>query len=171
MTGAAAHNQFVEAHTMSQFAATQGVPSSAILEEPQALNTILNIYYSAQIMHQHNWSSAEIVSSPNHLGRTALILNSFDATQPALFIVWRTHPARWPPEYGIGHKIVFYSVEALRCLQLHRQGLPPSKFLPAQSPSVPNQLSYNSRLRYSATGRRSRQHQGTVFSIFLPVQK
>jgi uncharacterized SAM-binding protein YcdF (DUF218 family) len=135
MTGSAAHNRFVEAHTMALFAATQGVPTSVVLEEPQALNTIQNVYYSAQIMHQHNWSSAEIVSSPNHLGRTALILHSFDATQPALFIAWRTHPARWPSEYGIGHRILFYSVEAWRCLQLRITGFPSSKFLPKSSTS------------------------------------
>jgi len=142
MTGAAAHNQFVEAHTMSQFAATQGVPSSAILEEPQALNTIQNIYYSAQIIHQHNWSSAEIVSSPNHLGRTALILNSFDATQPALFIVWRTHPARWPPEYGIGHKVVFYFRRSLTLPPTPPPGPPAIQVPPRAEPicAQPTQL-------------------------------
>jgi uncharacterized SAM-binding protein YcdF (DUF218 family) len=130
MTGAAAHNHFVEAHTMAQLAATQGVPASAILEEPQATNTIQNICYSAQLMHQHNWSSAEIVSSPNHLGRAALILKTFNLTQPALSVDWRTHPAHWPPEYSIGHEFIFYSVEAWRCLQLRITGFPSSKFLP-----------------------------------------
>jgi uncharacterized SAM-binding protein YcdF (DUF218 family) len=130
MTGAAAHNHFVEAQTMAQFAATQGVPTSAILEEPQAMNTIQNIYYSAQLMHQHNWSAAEIVSSPNHLGRTSLILRTFNAAQPMLSIDWRTHAARWPPEYSIGHELLFYSVEAWRCLQLRITGFPSSKFLP-----------------------------------------
>ena len=130
MTGAAAHNHFVEAHTMAQFAAAQGVPPSVILEEPQALNTIQNIYYSAQLMHQHSWSSAEIVSSPNHLGRTALILNVFNATQPQLAIKWHTHAAHWPAEYGLGHELLFYSVEAWRCFQLRLTGFPPSKFLP-----------------------------------------
>jgi uncharacterized SAM-binding protein YcdF (DUF218 family) len=130
VTGAAAHNRFVEAHTMAQFAATQGVPTSAILEEPQAANTIQNIYYSAQLMHQHNWSSAEIVSSPNHLGRTALILNAFNGTQPALSIDWHTHPAHWPSEYSAGHEFLFYSIEAWRCLQLRITGFPSSKFLP-----------------------------------------
>lgn len=130
MTGAAAHNQFVEAHTMAQFAATQGVPASAIYEEPQAQNTIQNIYYSAQIMHQHGWSSAEVVSSPYHLGRTDLILNTFNITQPALSIDWRTHPAHWPSEYNLGHELILYSVEAWRCLQLRVTGFPPSRFLP-----------------------------------------
>lgn len=131
VTGAAAHNQFVEAHTMAQLAETQGVPASAILEEPQAQNTIQNIYYSAQIMHQHGWSSAEVISSPYHLGRTDLILNALNIRQPALSIDWRTHPALWPPEYNFGHKIILYTVEAWRCLDLRVEGFPNSRFLPA----------------------------------------
>ena len=131
MTGGPAHNSFIEAHTMAQFAATQGVPASDILEEPQALNTIQNIYYSAQLMHQQNWSSAEVISSPHHLGRTALILKTFDTTQPALSIAWHTHPAPWPNEYSIPHELLLDYAEALHCLQLRIHGFPPSKFLPA----------------------------------------
>jgi uncharacterized SAM-binding protein YcdF (DUF218 family) len=130
MTGGPAHNHFIEADTMAQFAAAQGVPASAIYEEPQAQNTIQNIYYSAQIMHQHGWSSAEIVSSPHHLGRTDLILNTFNLTQPALSIDWRTHGAHWPPEYNIGHELTLYTIEAWRCLELRVTGFPPSRFLP-----------------------------------------
>jgi len=131
MTGGPAHNNFVEAHTMAQFAVAQGIPASDIIEEPQALNTIQNIYYSAQLMHQHNWSSAEVVSSPNHLGRTALILTTFDNAQPTLSIHWHTHPASWPHEYSLPHELLLDYGEALRCLQLRIHGFPPSKFLPA----------------------------------------
>jgi len=130
MTGGPAHNHFVEAHSMALFAESQGVPAADILEEGQAQNTVQNIFYSATIMHQHGWSSAEIVSSPYHLGRTALIMNAFNTRQPALSIDWRTHASNWPPEYGIHHKIVLNSVEAWRCLQLRFQGYPTSKFLP-----------------------------------------
>ncbi|HEY0163701.1 MAG TPA: YdcF family protein [Edaphobacter sp.] len=130
MTGGPAHNHFVEAHTMALFAATQGVPASAIFEEQQAQNTIQNIYYSAEIMHQHDWRSAEVVSSPYHLGRTALILSTFDRRQPSLAIDWSTHPSGWPSEYGVQYKIVLYSVEAWRCLQLRIFGFPSSRFLP-----------------------------------------
>jgi uncharacterized SAM-binding protein YcdF (DUF218 family) len=130
MTGGPAHNSFVEAHVMAQFAAAQGVPASAIFEEGQAQNTIQNIYYSARIMHDRGWSSAEVVSSPYHLGRTELILNTFDVRQPALSIDWSTHAAHWPPEYNIGHEIVLYTVEAWRCLQLRVHGFPSSTFLP-----------------------------------------
>jgi uncharacterized SAM-binding protein YcdF (DUF218 family) len=131
MTGGAAHNHLVEAHTMAQFAASQGVPPADILEEGQAQNTIQNIYYSSQIMHQNGWSSAEVVSSPYHLGRTSLILNTHDLRQPALSIDWHTHASQWPSEYTIYHKIVLYSVEAWRCLQLRVKGFPTSRFLPA----------------------------------------
>lgn len=130
LTGGAAHNRFVEAHTMAQFAASQGVPASDILEEGQAQNTIQNIFYSAQIMHQHGWSSAEIVSSPYHLGRASLILLTFNQRQPALSIDWRTHASRWPDEYAFYHKAILYTVEAWRCLQLRLHGFPSSRFLP-----------------------------------------
>jgi uncharacterized SAM-binding protein YcdF (DUF218 family) len=130
MTGGPAHNSFVEAHTMAQFAATQGVPASAILEEPQAQNTIQNIYYSAQIMHHNNWSSAEIVSSPSHLSRTSLILNTFNITQPALSIDWHTHPAPRPHQNSFTHEFNLYYREASSCLQLRIHGFPSSKFLP-----------------------------------------
>src|SRR5580692_11731427 len=49
-TGAAARNQFVEAHTMATLALAQGVPPDAILEEGKAQNTVQNIFYSQQIM-------------------------------------------------------------------------------------------------------------------------
>ena len=133
MTGGPAHNHFVEAHTMAEFAASQGVPPADIVEEGQAQNTVQNIFYSSTIMHQHGWSSAEVVSSPYHLGRTSLILNAHNLRQPALSIDWRTHPSGWPSEYTIFHKIVLYSVEAWRCFQLRVQGFPSSRFLPATS--------------------------------------
>jgi uncharacterized SAM-binding protein YcdF (DUF218 family) len=131
MSGAAAHNSYVEAHTMALFAIRQGVPASAILEEPRARNTIQNIFYSAKLMHQHNWSSAEIISSPNHLPRAGLIVNALNIAQPGLSIDWRTHPSQWPPEDSPARKFNFYTGEALYCLQLRIRGFPPSQFPPA----------------------------------------
>ncbi|NYF80171.1 ElyC/SanA/YdcF family protein [Granulicella arctica] len=131
MTGGAAHNQFTEAHVMAQFAEAQGVPASVILEEDQAQNTIQNIYYSAQIMHQHDWHSAEIVSSPSHLPRASLIMQTFNRVQPTLSFDWHTHPAPWPAEYSLGRKLAVYSGEAWYCLKLRIYGFPASKFLPS----------------------------------------
>jgi len=130
MTGGAAHNQFVEAHVMAAFAETQGVPASAILEEGQAENTIQNVFYSAKIMHEHNWRSAEMVSSSAHLGRTALILQAFDRSRPDLAIDWRTHPASWPSEFSYLHRASLAWLEATRCLQIRVFGFPRSRFLP-----------------------------------------
>lgn len=133
MTGAAAHNQYVEADVMAELARSQGVPASAIIEEPQAQNTIQNIFYSAQIMNDHGWNSAEIISSPSHLPRTALIVNTLNLRQPNLYINWRTHAAHWPPEYTLARKLGIYFGEARGCLRLRFNGFPSSRFLPKQA--------------------------------------
>ena len=122
-TGGSAHNEFIEAHIMAVLAEAQGVPSSAILEEGRAQNTIQNIFYSQRIMAEHNWSSAEVVSSPSHLPRTALILEHYG-------FHWRTHPALWPSEYGFWERTAHYAVEAEYCLKLRLFGFPASRFLP-----------------------------------------
>jgi uncharacterized SAM-binding protein YcdF (DUF218 family) len=77
LTGGPAHNQYVEAHVMATLAIAQGVPPNAVIEEGRAQNTIQNIFYSQRIMAEHGWTSAEVVSSPSHLPRTALILGHY----------------------------------------------------------------------------------------------
>ena len=128
-TGGPAHNQFVEAHTMAVLALSQGVPPDAILEEGQAQNTVQNIFYSQHIMAAHGWTSAEVVSSPSHLPRTALILKNFS-------MQWSTHPAPWPPEYDLWQRAAHFGVETEYCLKLRLFGFPTTRFLPihAQSP-------------------------------------
>jgi uncharacterized SAM-binding protein YcdF (DUF218 family) len=125
-TGGPAHNQFVEAHTMAVLALAQGVPPDAIIEEGQAQNTVQNIFYSQRIMTTNGWTSAEVVSSPSHLPRTALILKHFS-------IEWSTHPAPWPPEYTFWQRAAHYSVEAEYCLRLEIFGFPTSRFLPSHT--------------------------------------
>jgi uncharacterized SAM-binding protein YcdF (DUF218 family) len=132
-TGGPAHNSYVEAHVMAQFAETQGVPASDIFEESHAQNTIQNIFYSAQIMHDHGWSSAEVVSSGYHLGRTSLILTTFNRRQPALAFAWRTHAAPRAPEYFLLRQPFLYSLEAYRCLYLRIFSFPSNRFLPLPS--------------------------------------
>jgi uncharacterized SAM-binding protein YcdF (DUF218 family) len=128
-TGGPAHNHFVEAHVMAVLAAAEGVPPDAILEEGHAQNTVQNIFYSQRIMADHHWSSAEVISSPSHLPRAALILQHFP-------IDWRTHSAQWPPEYPLWLRITHYSVEVQYCAKLQIFGFPATPFLPARlSPS------------------------------------
>lgn len=86
MTGGRTHRQFVEADVMARTAEAQGIPASAIVEEKQARNTIENACYSARIMKDHGWQSAEIVSSASHLPRAALIFSD-------LPLQWRVHAA------------------------------------------------------------------------------
>src|SRR3984957_4803430 len=117
LTGGPAHNQYIEAHVMATLAIAQGIPPSAVIEEDHAQNTIQNIFYSQRIMTEHGWTSAEVVSSPSHLPRTALILEHFP-------LLWRTHPAPWPPQYTFWWRTAHYSVEAQSCLKLRLLGFP-----------------------------------------------
>ena len=123
MTGGPAHNHFVEAHTMALLAIANGVPASVIVEEGQAQDTIQNIYYSEKIMQQNGWHSAEVVSSPYHLPRTALILKRHP------YLQWRTHPAHWPPEYGLWKEAQLDWREARGSFRIRMYGFRPSKFL------------------------------------------
>ena len=123
LTGGPAHNQYIEAHVMATLAIAQGIPPSAVIEEDHAQNTIQNIFYSQRIMTEHGWTSAEVVSSPSHLPRTALILEHFP-------LQWRTHPAPWPPEYTFWQRVAHFSVEAQSCLKLRVLGFPRTPFLP-----------------------------------------
>jgi uncharacterized SAM-binding protein YcdF (DUF218 family) len=88
LTGAAAHNRFVEAQVMARVAKAQGVPGSQIFEEPQAHDTIQNACYSARILSAHGWHSAEVVSSASHLPRASMIFSHL----PGNIWQWRMHP-------------------------------------------------------------------------------
>jgi uncharacterized SAM-binding protein YcdF (DUF218 family) len=123
MTGGAAHNQFVEARVMKELAVAQGVPAEAVTEEGQAQNTIQNIYYSEKIMAAQHWTSAEVVSSPSHLPRAALILAHYS-------FLWRTRRAPWPSEYSGLQRALRYCIEAEYCLRLRMLGFPATPYLP-----------------------------------------
>ncbi|HVW78942.1 MAG TPA: YdcF family protein [Alloacidobacterium sp.] len=124
MTGTAAHNQFVEAHAMAVLAEANGVPASAVIEENQAHDTLQNIYYSDKIMEANGWKTTEVISSPYHLPRASLILGHYPQLQ------WTTHPAQWPPEYGIRKKLDLDWKEARSCMRIRLHGLKPSPYLP-----------------------------------------
>lgn len=74
-TGGPAANQFVEADMMARVAAAQGIPPSAIFVETKAKDTIQNACYSARLMSNHGWRSAEVVSSGYHLPRASMIFS------------------------------------------------------------------------------------------------
>lgn len=84
LTGGPAHNRFAEAEVMARVAESEGIPASAISIEPRARDTIHNACYSAAIMRNHGWRSAEVISSEEHLSRAGLIFSR-------LPMEWRAH--------------------------------------------------------------------------------
>jgi uncharacterized SAM-binding protein YcdF (DUF218 family) len=73
VTGGPTRHGFVEAEVMARVAESQGIPESALVVEPRAMDTIENACYSERIMKAHGWRSAEVVSSAYHLPRAAMI--------------------------------------------------------------------------------------------------
>lgn len=72
-SGAAAHNAYVEADTLAGLLMERGVAEDHILRESRALHTDENIYYSSQIMIEHGWTTAIVVSEdPGHLINSAV---------------------------------------------------------------------------------------------------
>jgi uncharacterized SAM-binding protein YcdF (DUF218 family) len=106
-TGGAVANRFVEAHVMARTAEAQGIPASAVLEDPQARDTMENTCNALGIMRSHGWESAEVISSPSHLPRVGLILSR-------LPIEWRVHPAPALGPVGTGKAAEQTAVEILK---------------------------------------------------------
>jgi uncharacterized SAM-binding protein YcdF (DUF218 family) len=109
VTGAAAHNHFVEAEVMAHVAEAKGVPAPAIFEEPRALDTIQNACYSNRILQSHGWHSAEVVSSTYHLPRAAMIFARLAGEEQGGKLEWRMHEAHdnlAPGYYGPAATIV-----------------------------------------------------------------
>lgn len=92
LTGGAASNRFVEARVMARSAEAQGIPASAILIEPEAIDTIQNACYSVRLMKDHGWRSAEVVGGAYQLPRAGMIFDAISGSAP---IQWSTHAA--PP--------------------------------------------------------------------------
>jgi uncharacterized SAM-binding protein YcdF (DUF218 family) len=128
VTGGPAHNHFVEADCMKHLAVEQGVPADDVIEENQARDTIQNIWFSHLIMEKHGWRSAEVISSPSHLPRTALILERYTGRDS---FAWRTHAAHWPSEYTPDHIARIYWGEMRMCWAITRHGFGHSRWIPA----------------------------------------
>jgi uncharacterized SAM-binding protein YcdF (DUF218 family) len=110
LSGGAAHNRFIEARVMARVAEAQGIPASAILIEPRAMDTIQNACYSVRIMQEHGWHSAEVVSSGFHLPRAGLIFQR-------LPIEWRTHEAPLFPPRSAAYQAAVSTVETMKTVR------------------------------------------------------
>jgi len=125
MTGGAAHNRFIEADAMAAFAVASGVPLTAIIEETQSNDTIQNIYFANALMTANGWHTAEVISSPSHLARAAIILEHYPALR------WKTHAAEWPKTYTLGRRAHLYTLEALKSFSMRISEFGSFRYLPA----------------------------------------
>lgn len=72
VTGAAVHNQWVEARALHDQLVARGVPEADILLDPLARHTDENLYYASKILQAQGWESAVVVSDdPGQLIMTA----------------------------------------------------------------------------------------------------
>lgn len=106
-TGGAVANRFVEAQVMARTAEAQGIPATAVLEDPEARNTMENTCNALKIMRSHGWESAEVISSPSHLPRAGLILSH-------LSMKWRVEAAPALGPVGAGATAEQTVVEILK---------------------------------------------------------
>lgn len=67
-----------EAIAMKDMALALGVSESQIVIEPKAHSTYTNLVLSQQIMKQHGWNSAIVVSEPFHLARASLVAHKLE---------------------------------------------------------------------------------------------
>jgi hypothetical protein len=73
VSGAATHNQWVEADALAALLEQHGVEAKQIFRDLRAMHTDENLYYSDKIMEAQGWSSAIVVSEdPGQLIETAL---------------------------------------------------------------------------------------------------
>jgi uncharacterized SAM-binding protein YcdF (DUF218 family) len=129
VTGGAAHNRWVEGLIESQVAEGAGVPAADVVVEGRSVNTIQNVFYAWQIMQQHGWTSAEVVSSHSHLPRAGLILERYEP----LGLKWRVKASHWPREYPKVQIAVYFAYEACGTTVLRWFGFRKSVYLPGKT--------------------------------------
>jgi uncharacterized SAM-binding protein YcdF (DUF218 family) len=76
MTGGLGKYPPAEAHLMRQLAVEAGVPYTCILLEDQATSTLQSALRCTQLLRQHGWSTALIVTDRYHLRRALFVFRS-----------------------------------------------------------------------------------------------
>lgn len=69
VTGGAISNEYVEAEVMAKYCIEQGIPQEDIIKEPHAKNTFENARKALEIMQQHDYTHAKVVTSSFHAAR------------------------------------------------------------------------------------------------------
>ena len=137
LTGGAAHNDFVESDVMADLAEHAGVSANAILCDRHSRNTVENLVAASQILRDQGWNSMELVSSPSHLPRAALLAGRLPFS-------WNTYASAWPPEYQLRTVVAHYSREIVATALLRWIGTYPSRAMPGRDVELsrPKMLSH-----------------------------
>jgi uncharacterized SAM-binding protein YcdF (DUF218 family) len=109
-SGGPTRHGFIEARVMARTAHAQGMPDSAILEEPRALDTIQNACYTQRILNAHGWTSAEVITTPQHAPRAAMILDRYP-------LEWSMHTAQPLEEQSAAYGSALSAVETLKTVR------------------------------------------------------
>lgn len=117
-SGGMTTKQFVEADVMAAQAERAGVPPSAIVRERESRTTVQNIRDFTPMLLDRGWRRAELISSPDHLPRIALLMRGSP-------LVWRLHAAPTPGRgrfaTGLAYAEEAFAVLVLRVFGTHAE--------------------------------------------------
>lgn len=107
-----------EAGAMSQVMQADGVPPSAIYLEEQARSTAQNIRFSRDMMQEHGWRTAILVTEPHHIKRAAIIARDagldISISPVTDSLGWNTPEARHQNLLGDARNLMIYQWGRLR---------------------------------------------------------
>ena len=103
LTGGPAGKRPAEAEIMRDLARLAGAPEDRMLIETEASTTFENARRSADIMRQHGWTRAVVVTDAMHIPRALLAFRGVGvrASGRGARITWRVGPFRTPFHYMI----------------------------------------------------------------------
>lgn len=109
LSGAAVHNNLVEAEVMAAYCIKNSVPEDALILERKARNTYENALYSVRLMKQLNYNSAIVVTSSFHKQRAHYLFSRFIAK-------YGVEAAPFPNSFTFLRKAIFLFRERLMML-------------------------------------------------------
>ena len=78
MSGTNAHNSYVEAEVMKEYAMTQGVKEEDILLETKAKSTYHNMLYSKDIVEENHFTTCYVITNSWHLRKADYYSRKFN---------------------------------------------------------------------------------------------
>jgi len=105
-TGGAVQNQFIEAHTMKDYAVKNGISEETIILETASQNTEENVIFSLEILNENNFTNIIVITSNYHTRRSFYLFSQYP-----LDIQMQGVP--YPSDYGYLFKAQAIVVEYL----------------------------------------------------------